>query len=87
MNKNPVIRQSPRPVLCGILSVLLLCLILVPVVSAAGPASATPSATVPPYLQSVRWLLGAGRDGKEPRTPRLEINNVLGLLRACQRGE
>jgi hypothetical protein len=37
-------------VLCGILSVLLLCLILVPVVSAAGPASATPSATVPPYL-------------------------------------
>ena len=43
-------------------------------------------ATVPAYLQNVRWLLGAGRDGKEPRTPRLEINNVLGLLRACQRG-
>ncbi len=43
-------------------------------------------ATVPSYLQSVRWLLGAGRDGKEPRIPRLEINNVLGLLRACQRG-
>src|SRR5580698_6593818 len=42
--------------------------------------------TVPPYLQSVRWLLGAGRDGKEQRVPRLEINNVLGLLRACQRG-
>jgi DNA-binding transcriptional LysR family regulator len=34
----------------------------------------------------VRWLLGAGRDGKEPRLARLEINNVLGLLRACQRG-
>jgi DNA-binding transcriptional LysR family regulator len=42
--------------------------------------------TVPSYLQSVRWLLGAGRDGKEPRIPRLEINNVLGLLRACQAG-
>jgi DNA-binding transcriptional LysR family regulator len=41
---------------------------------------------VPHYLQSVRWLLGAGRDGKEPRVPRLETNNVLGLLRACQRG-
>jgi DNA-binding transcriptional LysR family regulator len=42
--------------------------------------------TVPSYLQSVRWLLGAGRDGKEQRVARLEINNVLGLLRACQRG-
>jgi DNA-binding transcriptional LysR family regulator len=41
---------------------------------------------VPTYLQSVRWLLGAGRDGKEPRNAALEINNVLGLLRACQRG-
>lgn len=43
-------------------------------------------ANVPSYLQSVRWLLGAGRDGKEARLPRLETNNVLGLLRACQRG-
>jgi DNA-binding transcriptional LysR family regulator len=42
--------------------------------------------TVPSYLQSVRWLLGAGRDGKEQRVARLEINPVLGLLRACQRG-
>ena len=41
---------------------------------------------VPSYLQSVRWLLGAGREGKEERVPALEINNVLGLLRACQRG-
>ena len=41
---------------------------------------------VPSYLQSVRWLLGAGRNGKEERVPTLEINNVLGLLRACQRG-
>jgi DNA-binding transcriptional LysR family regulator len=42
--------------------------------------------TVPSYLQTARWLLGAGRDGKEPRLPSFEINNVLGLLRACQRG-
>ena len=32
------------------------------------------------------WLIDAGRDGKGPRTPWLTINNVLGLLRACQRG-
>jgi len=42
--------------------------------------------SVPSYLQSVRWLLGAGREGKETRIARLETNNVLGLLRACQRG-
>ena len=40
----------------------------------------------PNYLQNVRWLLGAGRNGKEPRVPALVINNILGLLRACQRG-
>jgi len=40
----------------------------------------------PNYLQSVRWLLSAGRAGREARTPRLMINNILGLLRACQRG-
>ena len=26
------------------------------------------------------------RDGKGPRTPHLVINNILGILRACQRG-
>jgi DNA-binding transcriptional LysR family regulator len=41
---------------------------------------------VPTYLQNVRWLLSAGRDGKEPRTPCLVINNAIGLMRACQRG-
>jgi DNA-binding transcriptional LysR family regulator len=41
---------------------------------------------VPNYLQNVRWLVEIGRDGKGPRTPQLSINNVLGLLRACQRG-
>ena len=38
------------------------------------------------HLQNRRWLVEVGRDGKAPRTPRLTINNVLGVLRACQRG-
>jgi DNA-binding transcriptional LysR family regulator len=42
--------------------------------------------SVPAYLQNVRWLLGAGRGGKEPRVPYLVINNILGVLRASQRG-
>ena len=42
---------------------------------------------VPPNLQDTRWLLsGAGRDGKEPRTPHFVITNILGILRACQAG-
>jgi DNA-binding transcriptional LysR family regulator len=41
---------------------------------------------VPVYLQNVRWLVEVGRDGKGPRMPLLSINNVLGVLRACQRG-
>src|SRR6202162_4956512 len=41
---------------------------------------------VPSYLQNRRWLLEIGRNGKGPRVPQLTINNVLGLLRACQRG-
>jgi DNA-binding transcriptional LysR family regulator len=27
-----------------------------------------------------------GRDSKGPRAPHITINNVLGILRACQRG-
>jgi DNA-binding transcriptional LysR family regulator len=42
--------------------------------------------TIPVWLQSSSWLTSAGRDGKGPRTPWLTINNVLGVLRACQRG-
>ncbi|HEX2217122.1 MAG TPA: LysR family transcriptional regulator [Xanthobacteraceae bacterium] len=42
--------------------------------------------STPNYLQNVRWLLGAGRNGKEPRTPWIVINNILGLLRACESG-
>lgn len=41
---------------------------------------------VPPHLQNRRWLTEVGRSGKDPRTPHLVINNVLGILRACQRG-
>jgi DNA-binding transcriptional LysR family regulator len=41
---------------------------------------------VPLYLQNMRWLVEVGRDGKGPRSPLLSINNVLGVLRACQRG-
>jgi DNA-binding transcriptional LysR family regulator len=41
---------------------------------------------VPSYLQNRRWLLEIGRNGKGERTPALTISNVLGLLRACQRG-
>mgnify|MGYP001033909893 FL=1 len=41
---------------------------------------------VPAHLQNRRWLLEIGRDSKEPRMPHLTVNNVLGVLRACQRG-
>jgi DNA-binding transcriptional LysR family regulator len=44
------------------------------------------SGTVPAHFANRRWLLEVSREGKEPRTPHLTINNVLGLLRACQRG-
>jgi DNA-binding transcriptional LysR family regulator len=40
----------------------------------------------PRYLRDVLWLTRVGRDGKDPRAPHFIINNVLGLLRACQRG-
>ena len=41
---------------------------------------------MPAHFANRRWLLEVARNGKEPRTPSLTINNVLGLLRACQRG-
>src|SRR6266568_9036368 len=41
---------------------------------------------VPTHLRSSGWLIDTGRDGKGPRQAWLTINNVLGLLRACQRG-
>jgi DNA-binding transcriptional LysR family regulator len=43
--------------------------------------------TVPPWLQQTgNWLLTQGHDGGLPRKAWLTINNVLGVLRACQRG-
>lgn len=41
---------------------------------------------VPTYLQNRNWLIEVGRNGKGPRTASLHISNVLGVLRACQRG-
>ena len=41
---------------------------------------------VPQYLERARWLIDVARDGKGPRTAQLVINNILGILRACQRG-
>jgi DNA-binding transcriptional LysR family regulator len=41
---------------------------------------------VPAFLQNRHWLIDVGRDGKGSRTPILVINNVLGVMRACQRG-
>ena len=42
--------------------------------------------TVPQHLRNRDWLVQAGRDGKPQRVPALIINNVLGVLRACQEG-
>ena len=41
---------------------------------------------IPTYLQRSLWLTEVARNGKGPRTPHLVINNILGILRACQRG-
>ncbi len=44
------------------------------------------SGPVPAHFANRRWLAEVSREGKGPRVPILTINNVLGLLRACQRG-
>ncbi|HVY58657.1 MAG TPA: LysR family transcriptional regulator [Xanthobacteraceae bacterium] len=44
------------------------------------------SGNVPNYLRNRNWLVEVARNGAGPRTPHLKINNVLGVLRACQRG-
>jgi DNA-binding transcriptional LysR family regulator len=41
---------------------------------------------VPTFLQNTRWLVEVGRNGQGPRTPHLVINNIIGILRACQAG-
>ncbi|MEM8950567.1 MAG: LysR family transcriptional regulator [Pseudomonadota bacterium] len=45
--------------------------------------------TPPPPVPSLNWILEAGRDEDDPRSPRspaLSINNVYGMLRATQKG-
>jgi len=43
--------------------------------------------TIQPWLQhSGAWPLTTGRTDRDHRMPWLTINNVLGVLRACQRG-
>jgi DNA-binding transcriptional LysR family regulator len=42
--------------------------------------------SVPLHLENRRWLTEVARDGKDARMPAFVINNILGLLRACQRG-
>ena len=41
---------------------------------------------VPNYLQNRNWLVEVARNGASPRAAHLKINNILGVLRACQRG-
>ena len=41
---------------------------------------------VPAHFANRRWLVEVGREANNSRVPQLSINNVLGLLRACQRG-
>ncbi len=41
---------------------------------------------LPPYLVDLNWHLKVGRDVKEPREPRMTINNLPALLRAVESG-
>ena len=41
---------------------------------------------VPSYLQNRNWLVEVARNGKDLRMPQITISNILGVLRACQRG-
>ena len=41
---------------------------------------------VPNHFENRRWLVEIARNGKGPRSPTLTINNVLGVMRGCQRG-
>jgi DNA-binding transcriptional LysR family regulator len=38
------------------------------------------------YVLNARWLTESGRNGHGPRTPRLAVSDIIGLLRACQAG-
>ena len=41
---------------------------------------------VAPHLQNRSWLVDAGRNGSGPREAYFRVNNILGLVRACQQG-
>ncbi|WP_238121363.1 MULTISPECIES: LysR family transcriptional regulator [unclassified Xanthobacter] len=41
---------------------------------------------IPSYFQGLNWLEHAGREGASPRVPTFEVNSVLGLKRAVERG-
>ena len=41
---------------------------------------------VAPHLQNRNWLIEAGRNGSGPREVYFKVNNILGLVRACQQG-
>jgi len=43
-------------------------------------------AQVPSHLQNRSWLIEAGRNGSGPREAYFKVNNILGLVRACQQG-
>src|SRR6266403_1124442 len=43
-------------------------------------------AQVPPHLANRSWLVDAGRNGSGPREAYFKVNNILGLVRACQQG-
>ncbi len=41
---------------------------------------------LPPYLVDLNWHLKVGKDAKEPREPRMTINNLPALLSAVESG-
>src|SRR5690349_5873524 len=41
---------------------------------------------VPAHLSNRNWLIEAGRNGSGPREAYFKVNNILGLVRACQQG-
>ncbi len=49
-------------------------------------SSRWPTDRSPPHLQNRNWLVEAGRNGTGPREAYFRVNNILGLVRACQQG-
>ena len=50
----------------------------------ASSCSAIPRS--PAHLPNRNWLIEAGRNGSGPREAYFKVNNILGLVRACQQG-